>query len=387
MSAEEERRKNINQWVEDIFREQEEPVRVHQLQAIANGVTDLVNDIRRDNARTEVRIIEKNLKKEQLDSVSKCDGLVPAETRNWLQECDFAIEVLRGVHGSPAYISSKSSIGSLHREIELYLQTQPDRDLVSWGSLKDYITKTFVSANESERLRSELDNIKQKPDETITLFNRRFKELARQAYPNNNADTKRVILRAYIKSLKDQSLARKIVVDRRSTNLDDAVKYAEEQMAGIDLLETMGIQDEPMEVGSFKSKSIDSVELKKQRDECTKLRAQNEKLFSRLSKVEAQYSELSKRGYRNGNGNQGQRRDTQTPSNRRPKWTASGEPICLICNQPNHMQYDCPQNIGNSRFRGNGYNQQRGNNYQRNQGNGQGLRPPPFNHRGGSQPH
>ncbi|KAG1653732.1 Pancreatic triacylglycerol lipase [Nymphon striatum] len=225
-------------------------VRVSELQSIATGVTTLVNSIRDENANTEKRRMDRELLRDHTSTVHKCDGLIPSEVREWLDECGMAIRALEDVPGGAAHIAAWTTLGPLHREIEHFLNGQ-DRNAVTWSTIRQHIVVAFVSPNEFERLKCELDAIRQKPGESIYTFNRRFRELAARAYPTPSEDAERTKLRSYITSLDNRTLSRKIVLNRHATTATEAIRYVEEQSSRMELLATMNIEEhsEPMEIG------------------------------------------------------------------------------------------------------------------------------------------
>ena len=158
-------------------------MQIGQLTALADGIKKYITDIRNDLTTQETTRSDNNRKKEQLKNITKCDGLIPSEVREWQEQVEMGLKFLINVNGAPAYLSSFSTTGSLRREIEHFLSTQANRDIVTWQQIKAHVTTAFISANETERLKGELEAMRQASDEGITLFNRRFRELARKSYP------------------------------------------------------------------------------------------------------------------------------------------------------------------------------------------------------------
>ena len=316
--------------------EGQEPVRVHQLQTITEGIVALARDIRNDMHDQEDRRINSSRKREQLNNILKCDGVIPAEVRDWCESVEIALRPIANIDGAPAYLASNSSLGGLHKEIEHFLFLQPNRNQVTWPEIRNHVTVAFISANEDEKLKGELESIKQKVDEGISLFNRRFRMLARKAYPiPRTVDGERIVLRAYVNSLRDAALARKMVVDQRVANAEGAMTYTEEQAAGMELLNTMGIrcEPEPIEIGMTSPRTA---EQNRGPSEVDRLQRQNEKLSTRLAKCEVQMSQMkeviaaNREGGRNANGNNAARRG------REPL-------VCWQCGFEGHFRRDCRQ--------------------------------------------
>lgn len=61
------------------------------------------------------------------------------------------------------------------------------------------------------------------------------------------------MLRAYIRSLEDKGMARRIILTRKAENVNEAMKYVEEHESRTELLRTMGMDsEEPMEISETK---------------------------------------------------------------------------------------------------------------------------------------
>ena len=102
--------------------------------------------------------------------------------------------------------------------------------------------------------------------------------LTRKAYPvPHTVNGECIVLRAYVNSLCNATLARKMVVDQRVANAEGAMTYTEELAAGSKLLNAMGIrcEPEPMEIGMT---SPQTAEQNRGPSEVDRLQRQNEKL-------------------------------------------------------------------------------------------------------------
>lgn len=225
------------------------------------GLSTMVQGMRSDMAERERHKDSRSDVKDALLHLPKCDGTSPREVRDWLEDIDLALGVLTDIPGAPARLVSGASSGLLHREIEQFFRTV-NRHNIPWVQIRDYLTAKFVSTHEGERLKMELDSIVQRPDETLTGFNRRFKNLAMRAYKQDNEDSRRLVLRAYIRALRDRRLAERIIVSKQATCVSDAVKFVENYQASSELFSTMnaGLQHEPMELGATATMDTSVVE-------------------------------------------------------------------------------------------------------------------------------
>ena len=224
-----------------------------QLQALADGISGLVQEIRTDEAahRNEQRL--KESLKEQLKGIRVCDGTIPTEVREWLEDIEVAIPLLNNVQHAAIKLATKSVSGSLKKEIERFLDTQPNRLGTPWNLLRDHVRISFLSANENERLKSELEKLQQLSHEAVSIFNRKFREAAHKAYPApRTVDAERILVRAYARALYSSNMAKKLITEGHPVNLEGAITIVETQAAGLELFDSIErkSRDEPMEIGS-----------------------------------------------------------------------------------------------------------------------------------------
>ena len=95
--------------------------------------------------------------------------------------------------------------------------------------MRNHIRVSFLSANEDERLKSEVEKMMQASYETVSMFNRKFREAACRAYQHPcipNAE--KTVIRAYTRGLYDTDIAKKLTTDRHPGNLDAAMAYTEQ---------------------------------------------------------------------------------------------------------------------------------------------------------------
>ena len=108
--------------------------------------------------------------------------------------------------------------GSLRKEVEQYIHRISSTNVIeqygiSWESLKTHVRKTFLAANEEAYLRDEVETIEQSPYEPIASYNRRFRDAANAAYPEDsrNADQQRILIKAYARGLEDEEIAKELM--------------------------------------------------------------------------------------------------------------------------------------------------------------------------------
>jgi len=218
-------------------------------------------------------------------SIRICDGNVPAEVREWIEEVEMARSVIPvNVIGAMIQIATRTVAGPLKREVERFLQAQPNRMQTPWATLRDHIRTAFLSANEDERLKSELEKLTQSSYENLGVYNRKFREAAIKAYPGAwSPDAERTILRAYTRGLYSSELAKRLIVENRPTTLDGAIAFTEQQEAGLEMYRGIDrkSEEEPMDVNQVRTQDLDKLFTVMQN--CAK---SQDKLANRLAKLE-----------------------------------------------------------------------------------------------------
>lgn len=242
--------------------------------------------------------------------IPHCDGRFPSETRSWLQDVEVALSSLHDIPGSAAHVAMWSSHGDLHKEIHEFIKTKPDELKITWEEVQSFVTDAFVSKNEGEKLRSQLDCISQKASENVMTFNRRFRHLAEQAYPEPSPDTEKFLVKLYVPALRNRSFGKKVVMNDKCTTLAAAMELVEKQDAGHELFDSFVARADPrniqpMEVNAMNAEDnplsetgISSLveELKSFKQAHLK---QSSTLNNRIAKLETQTQ--SSGGYDHGN--------------------------------------------------------------------------------------
>ena len=99
---------------------------------------------------------------QQARRIASRDGADSQAVKHWLQQVDLSIpHSRRTVH---------TATGQLQVELEHFLATLLDRTRAPWNM-------AFLSPHEDDRLRNQLDNIKQGAFETSVAYARRFRDL------------------------------------------------------------------------------------------------------------------------------------------------------------------------------------------------------------------
>lgn len=316
-------------------------------------------------ARQATEAAERARAEAEVKRITPCDGAAPHAVREWIREISLTLPY----SSRTVYVASHSSQGALRREIEYYLSTKENRQAVTWEELRKHLQSAFLSPHEADRLRHEVETIKQGAYEASASYGRRFRDAADLAYPmvevqheegppgmGRNADQERILLRAYLRGLKDHHLVERLIKEGRPTSYMDAMSLvisyeADEYRLQLALSDTPiatpnDRPEEPMEIGSVKEKAVptDIQEIKRQ---VSGLTAQFTKLMASL-KEQKQQSSGSNRGHSGGHQDTGgrNRQNSHREGRLRNVYTRDGLPICNRCQLPGHYSRDCQRQRG-----------------------------------------
>ena len=159
-------------------------------------------------------------------------------------------------------------MGDLKAEVERALTARLDEDDppdnrngVSWQDwVKPRLTTSFLSADEKATMRGRLERIRQRSNEDIMSFHRRFNQIARVAYPDvagapRNAEVHGILINLYGRGLRSDRMARKLADrDPPFPTINAAMAHIETLTAGRERYERMmRPKDDPKEVGAVKA--------------------------------------------------------------------------------------------------------------------------------------
>ena len=106
---------------------------------------------------------KQNVVATQSSRITKCDGVVQSAVREWLTEVELARPYCNQNYDILLEIAAATTTGSLRREVERFIHTPHPQGNMTWDLLKDHIRATFLSVNEDEALRREVERIVQGP--------------------------------------------------------------------------------------------------------------------------------------------------------------------------------------------------------------------------------
>lgn len=221
-----------------------------QMAAMANALTALVGHGANQEALQKIQYYASGIR--------KSDGTVPSEFREWLMAIDLVVP--QAPNGLVMEVASNSSVGSLNQELEHYISTAmaampagppaPQRGNVPWAATRAHLQAAFLSINEEENLKLELERITRAAYQQVPQFNVDFRAKAARAYPLPwNQATERILVRAYIRSLADRRLGGK-VLDAQPATLNAAMTRAD-QVAAVDEQRAQLLGPEPMDTSAL----------------------------------------------------------------------------------------------------------------------------------------
>ena len=169
---------------------------------LADGIANLVREIRTDERLPRDAQGLKALIKEQIDSITMCDGHIAQDGRDWVDSITLSCRLVRDIPNHAMQLVTGTIRGPLRNEVERFLSLQQDSLPTPWPLVRDHIRNTFLSPNETDTLKIEIEKLKQPSHESVDIFNRKFREFANKAYPEpRTGDAERILVRACSKAL------------------------------------------------------------------------------------------------------------------------------------------------------------------------------------------
>lgn len=311
------------------------------------------------NSRRETE--ERQKAEAQIKRVPKCDGATTHAVRDWLREVDLTIPY----SGCTVYIAAQSATGPLRREIEHFLNRQPDRNRVLWAQVRKHVQDAFLSPLEADRLRDEVEALTQGAYEASAAFGRRFREAADLAYPEDpqnprNQDQKRILLKSYLRGLLDKEVVSRVINEANPDTFEEAMDWVvkfeadayrrHQALGSVNVFQSHPVErhEEPMEVNAMYKPPIpptnhtDPVMAREMSD----VKRQMSGLAEQFTKLMATF--LKDREERSAQDT------TPLPRSHRPRasnnssarrahtgYAESGSPICNFCGRAGHVYKQC----------------------------------------------
>ncbi|ELU18649.1 hypothetical protein CAPTEDRAFT_209205 [Capitella teleta] len=174
--------------------------------------------------------------------ISQCDGEDASQLRRYFKDLSLVgveqrIDVFR-----------QTASGPLRWECERHLTDHP---LLGWDEIEDHLLKAFISTDHQDRLKEDLRRVRQKIHETLLSYNRRFREMARDAFPfPRNQEQERELITLYGKGLAKNEVAKKLASRGWPQDLEAALRATETMEASKSVYDRFD-RHEAMEIGEM----------------------------------------------------------------------------------------------------------------------------------------
>ena len=325
------------------------------MEAAREDKRDLLREQQRDNLEADTWARD----------IAKCDGKSAASIRIWIEEVKQALNHTDAV----ARLVIRTTTGPMRKELESFMGPG-DRSRFSWDDLKRFVVRTFMSDQDKEELRAELEVMTQKVYETSKDYGRRYKDAVDLAYPltilspqNDIAD--RYILGGFVRGLLDRKLAERLVRKGLPDTLDDTIKAVvkmEDAEKGVKSMFTVPArqmqstapppprQEEPMEIDALANSSTNAATSSPLEKELANMKRQMTGITGQLTQILAAFTNAHITPPSQHRPAHTQQRPAQhsaqprQPANRPPtsfEFSEDGRPICAYCQKKGHLRREC----------------------------------------------
>ena len=216
----------------------------------------------------------------------KSDGGNMDEFRRWSNRIRSNATLLQN-NSAAIQLMLRTTLGSLKDEIDRYilefinLNPGKSRMDVPCVDLLSYLQRSFLPTNDTEHVREALGSLRQISGESLRNFNRKFRDLAEQAFPveHRTNDQIKELIKCYIRGLSSKDTARS-VLRSSPTSITEAMATAVDMDEVEDALHRLGHRhEEPMDISSLVPKVQPKVSMES-------LAKQLEKMSTKIAKLE-----------------------------------------------------------------------------------------------------
>ena len=323
------------------------------IQTSAHNESEAAREDKRDRLREQQK---DNLEADiWAKDITKCDGKSAAAIRTWIEEVKQALNHTDAV----ARLVIRSTAGPLRKDLEAFMGPG-DRSRFSWDDLRRYVVRNFMSDQDKEELRAEVEMMAQKAYESTKDYGRRYKDAVDLAYPltiqspqNDIAD--RYILGGFIRGLEDRKLAERLVRKGLPDTLDDVIKAAlkmEDAEKGVKSMFSVPgrttqptRQEEPMEIDAMASSSRSNPVPSPLEKEVANMKRQMTGITGQLTQLMAALTNTHLERNQSGPHARPAQRPPHQHQNDRPptafQFSEDGRPICAYCQKKGHLKREC----------------------------------------------
>ena len=186
--------------------------------------------------------------------IGTADGNNKEALKEWMEAIDRAVKYCNATDALTIELVGCLAIGPLAKVIANYLDAQ----LIggqTWAGIKTEIGRAYLSEEENQQQRANLEKIFQKPYEDVKAYGRNFQLAATKAYTDahfNNAMVQESLIRLFLSGLRDSKIRFEAFSTRPQTlqNAIDAAGAAAHTVSISELPSRATRQEEPMDIGA-----------------------------------------------------------------------------------------------------------------------------------------
>lgn len=329
----------------------------------------------------------------QIKVTRACDGSAIPLVRDWFLDIDIARTKMAGDHVETSTLKLVSATlqGPMRRFFERWLMScnagAADDAPATWELAKAALRGAYLTSDEGEFLKSELEAMRQTMYETTGAYGRCFMEAADLAYPADarNNEIQSQLLDKYLRGLRSSALVRRVVQEGRPTTLEAAAQCVESYTAQDERVKrllnrtgvALGRREEPMEVNEILhgeeedrhrtpsegrpqegprqpgtevapvARTTPSLEASINRM-AQAMEETQRKLINQVSGLQKEMAKLKGQTLYVDNANANDTRAMPTQDSK-PKYAPNqwidGEPVCYECKQLGHKGRECPVRV------------------------------------------
>ena len=162
--------------------QQQQPAQQQQQQqagqAPAQALNVLLNQINtglQEYAQDRAQLAVRRDVKEHIRRTRECNGGLAADVRDWIAEIELCVPLLGHVAGAVLEVAAGTARGPLRKELERFVGNQVQlqgaggagRPGVPWDQVRDHLRTVFLTQNEQEQLRAEVEALKMNSYDTV----------------------------------------------------------------------------------------------------------------------------------------------------------------------------------------------------------------------------
>lgn len=158
-------------------------------------------------------IASQNAIERHIAKIKPCDGKSKDDFLRWIREVD--------LDTNPPYVARETATG----DVLLELRDRPDTE--DWPTTRGHLIKTFISPAFSSQQKDVLEELRQRPTESLLSFTREWLWVLKDAYPCMPRNEEPLV-RTYLSALKDRAMARN-VMKKRPVDVNHAIRLVKKE--------------------------------------------------------------------------------------------------------------------------------------------------------------